>query len=163
YLEICARNPARLTGRDVGMIRFILASIVSKRGVPGSARCRSLRETQARMAGRPTNAELARVVAARLAPLPQDGGLDSPGAVLAPVGADEALAQGWQAGEPLAERLAEKVRRCLAAPVGALVEMGVLPSTEVVAQVIPQITAQVRAAGLVDPDLRRLYGAIYRA
>ena len=48
-------------------------------------------------------------------------------------------------------------------PVPTLVEMGIVPSAEILARVIPQITAQVRAAGITNPSLRRLYAAIYTA
>src|SRR5206468_6022627 len=34
---------------------------------------------------------------------------------------------------------------------------------EVLARLVPQLAAQVRAAGLADVDLRRLHGAIYQA
>jgi hypothetical protein len=67
------------------------------------------------------------------------------------------------ADEPAPGRLTAKLRRALAAPVPTLVEEGIIPSAEVLARVIPQITAQVRAAGISDPALRRLYGAVYTA
>ena len=163
HLETCVKDPEQLTGKDVGMIRLVLASVATRRGVPGSPRCQRLRQFQAALASRPTRADLARVVIGRLSALPPDDGLDSLDEVLAPVTADEAKKAHLDVGQPLAERLTDKVRRCLAAPVEALVEMNVIPSAEVLAKVVPQITAQVRAAGLVDPDLRRLYTAIYRA
>jgi hypothetical protein len=56
-----------------------------------------------------------------------------------------------------------KLRRSLAAEASVLVEAGVIPSAEVLARVIPQITAQVRSAGIADPALRRLYQALYGA
>src|SRR5262249_52638350 len=111
----------------------------------------------------PTAADLARVLIDRLSGLPRDGGLASLDAALAPVSADEARRLGVPAGRDFPAGLARKVRRCLDAPVEGLVEMGVVPPAEVLARVLPQITAQVRAAGVADPDLRRLYGAIYAA
>jgi hypothetical protein len=53
--------------------------------MPTSERCQELRRNQVRVATLPTNAELARVVAARLAPLPQDEGLGSLDQTLVPV------------------------------------------------------------------------------
>jgi hypothetical protein len=82
---------------------------------------------------------------------------------LIPVTAAESAQHQLQAGQALEDRLGDKIRRCLTAPVDTLIELGIITSGEVLAQVIPQITAQVRAAGISDPDLRRLYGAIYRA
>jgi hypothetical protein len=163
YLEICVADPGRLSGRDVGRIRLLLAGVATRRGLPGSERLRALRGKQAALAARPTRAELARVVAGRLDALPPDGGLESMNAVLAPVTADEAAAHGVPEGLPLAAFAERRVRRSLAAPVEELVEQGIIPSGESLAKVIPAITAQVRAAGLPDPELRRLYGAVYQA
>ena len=163
YLEICATAPEKLAGKDVGMICFLLASIAAKRGQPNSAQCRDLRREQTCVATLPTTAELARVAISRLSLLTQDEGLSSLDQVLLPVTVVEATECNLSAGQVLADRLDEKVRRCLTAPIDDLIEMGVITSGEVLAQVIPQISAQVRAAGLADPALRRLYGAVYRA
>jgi hypothetical protein len=163
YLETAVEDPRRLTGRDVGMIRLVLASVAARRGVPGSERCRRLREYQADLAVRPTLVDLGGAVRDRLARLPQDEGLADPDEVLAPVTADEATRLQLPPGQRLADRLGNKVRKCLAAPVETLVERGIIASGEVLAQVLPQVAGQVRAGGLADADLRRLYGAIYQA
>ena len=44
-----------------------------------------------------------------------------------------------------------------------LVERGIIPSGDVLAEVLPQITAGVRSAGIGEPQLRQLYAAVYRA
>jgi hypothetical protein len=163
YLEICVADPARLSGRDVGRIRLLLAGIATRRGLPGSEQLRALRRTQAAIAALPTRAELARVVAGRMDALPPDGGLPALDPVLVPVSADEAATYGVPQGLPLAEFAERRVRRALAAPVEDLVEMGIISSGESLARVIPALTAQVRAARLPDPELRRLYGAVYQA
>jgi hypothetical protein len=163
YLERCATAPEQLTGRDVGMIRSILAGFATKRGLPGSERWRALRERQARQVAGPTTAELARVLVARLSELPQHEGVASLDEVLAPVSGEEAGRFGVPAGHSIPEGLAVNLRRCLDAPVGALVEQGVIRSAEVLARVVSQVTSQVRAAGVADAELRRLYGAVYAA
>lgn len=163
YLEICATNSKTLTGKDVGRIRLLLAGIARKRGIPDSERCKELRRDQVRLAKLPTNAELAKVVISRLGPISQEEGLDSLDQVLMPVTQDEANEHRMQAGQSLSNRLGGKVSRCLTAPVDELIELGIITSGEVLARVIPQITAQVRAAGIADPELRQLYGAIYQA
>jgi hypothetical protein len=163
YLETCVEDPRRLTGRDVGMIRLVLASVTRRRGLPGSERCRRLRQHQADLAARPTRVDLARAIRDRLARLPQDEGVNDLDAVLAPVTADEAARLQLPPSQPLAERLGKKLRRCLAATAETLVEKGVISSGEVLARVVPQVAARVRAAGFADADLRRLYGALYQA
>jgi hypothetical protein len=163
YLAQCIADPGRLSGRDVGKIRAILAAISTKRGLPGSPRCEELRLAQLAQVSRPTSAELAPVLIERLAQLPQDEGLAQAEEALAPITAAEAARFGLRAGLPLSPALAAKLRRCVDAAVEELVAQKVIPSGEVLARVIPQITAQVRAAGIADPELRRLYGAIYAA
>jgi len=163
YLEQCIVDPRQLSGRDVGKIRAILAAINTKRGLPGSARSKALRQAQRAQVARPTPAEFAPVLIARLAQVPQDEGLAALDEVLAPITPDETSRFRLASHQPLSPALGTKLRRCLDAPVETLVAQGVIPSGEVLAQVIPQITAQVRAAGIADPDLRRLYGAIYAA
>jgi hypothetical protein len=163
HLETCIKKPRRLTGRDVGMIRLVLASIVTKRGVPSSPQCQRLRQTQAEVAARPTRVDFARVLVGRLAALPAAEGLESLDAALMPVSPAEADRYPVKTGQLIPKRLGVVLRRCLTAPVETLVEMGIISSAEVLARILLQLTAQVRAAGLADPDLRRLYTAIYRA
>src|SRR5947208_2510381 len=75
----------------------------------------------------PTKAELAPVVVERLATRPPDDGVETLNELLAPVGAGEAVRHRLNSGEPLAERLGDKVRRCRAAPMETLVELGLIP------------------------------------
>ncbi len=163
YLRQCVRDPAGLSGADVGMIRLILASIRARRGLPGTARHANFRQLQRRDAKRPTVAELAKAVVARLAELPADDGLDDLEAASAPLTAEEARRFSLPPRRPLPEKLTDRLARCLDAPVEVLIERGIIPSGEVLAEVIPQITSQAAAAAIEDPDLRRLYRAIYLA
>jgi len=164
-LEKCLDAPRRLTGREVGRIRLILAAIAAKRGLPGSSRCNDLREAQARQASLPTPAELAGVLAGRLSRLPQEGGLEprSLEAALEPVTGEEAARTGMPGGHPFGGRLAAMVARSLEGPMEDLVGRGIIPSGEVLARVLPPMTAGVAGAAISDPALRLLHGAIYRA
>jgi len=56
-----------------------------------------------------------------------------------------------------------KASRALEAPVEELVEQQIIGSAEGLAGGVPQMTAQVLAAGLDDPQLSRLYGQAYAA
>lgn len=162
-LERAADDPRQLSGREVGQVRAALAAFALRRGLPGSPRHRALREEQRRRAHLPTVVEQARLLLARLAPLPQDQGLEDLDAALAPVTPAEALQHGLPAGRTPPPALARKVVRAWAAPPEALVARGVLPSGEALARLVPQLSARVRAAGVADPRLRRLYCALYTA
>lgn len=157
YLKICIEDPARLTSQDASMIRHIIRCYVNRHGVPGSEKFTQRRAAQARIASLPTRDELAGALETRLQQFPQNTGLENIDAVLG-----ETL---QHVPSPIKIRLslARKVRRCWNAPIGELVDQGVVPSGDVLAQVLPQITSHVRAMGIVDRDLRRLYIAIYTA
>lgn len=163
YLDRAARDPRSLTGRDVGRIRQVLAGFRTAHGAPDSDRRGATRAAQARVAASPSNRQLAGVLVERLRALPSDGGLASMELVDAALDAREAAAVGAPEGRRLPDPLREKAQRCLEAPVEELVARGVIPSGEVLARVLPQVTSQVAAQDFADPDLRRLYGAVYAA
>lgn len=163
YLTRCVSDPRSLSGRDVGMVRLILAHIAAERGLPGSARCQALRDSQAHQAALPSKRELSQVVIERLLRKPQDAGLDALEPILQPVSAQEAAALGMLAQRPMHPALRSILLRCLDAPVEFLVEQGAITSGETLARVLPQLTAATTAAGIADPDLRKLYAAIYES
>lgn len=152
-----------LSDRDRSWARVILASFAFKRGLPGSPRHQALREGQQQRAQRPTRADFAQALSRRLRPLPADEGLVDLAPAVAPLTAEEAQPGGIAADHPIPSRLVRKVMRSLVAAPEELVARGVLPSGEALAQVVPQLSAQARVAGVADPELRRLYGALYTA
>ncbi|WP_246006891.1 transcriptional regulator [Actinomadura pelletieri] len=141
--------PSRLLQRSID-------AMVAKRGTPGSAGHTALREEQAALAARPTHHALAQTVAARLADVPQDAGVPSVDAFVAPVVDGDVRTE---VPEPV-RRVVENV---LEAPVSTLVERGVVPSAEVLAQLVPQLVASTTALSYPDSALRRLMAAVYRA
>ncbi|MCB9654415.1 MAG: hypothetical protein H6729_09840 [Deltaproteobacteria bacterium] len=163
YLEKCVSDPRSLSGRDVGMIRKIVAGFVTRRGAPGSDAHQRMRTAQTQIAARPTHTSIARILADRLDRHPPDEGVPDIEADLQPLSADEALIIGASAHEPIPASLRAKVLRCLEAPVATLVERGLVPSSEALARLVPVITANVRAAAITDPELRRVYAAVYMA
>ena len=160
-LEACEHDSSALTGREVGWVRRALANTITRHGAPGSPSRTSLRAAQQQVASRPAYTDLARVVAARLGQFPADGGIPSLDGIAADVAAGESAAV--PEGEPIPAHLVAKASRALEAPVEELVERQIIGSAEVLAEVVPQITAQVLAAGLDDPQLSGLYGQAYAA
>lgn len=160
-LERCERDSSGLTGRDVGWIRRALANTVTRHGAPGSPPRAALRSGQARIAARPLHADLAGVLAGRLDRFPADEGIPSVDSVAGDAGPAESARV--PAGSPIPAYLLDKAARAVQAPVGELVERGIIGSAEVLAEVLPQITAQVLAADFDDAGLRELYGQAYAA
>ncbi len=159
-LERCEGDSAALTGRDVGWVRRALANTITKHGAPGSPSRVQLRDEQARVASAPLHQGYVDVLVARLRRYPTDGGLASvePLNVAIDASEDERLA-----GRAVPEHLASKARRALERPIEVLVDEGVIRSAEVMALVLPQITAQIAAAGIEDAALRTLFERIYGA
>lgn len=122
-----------------------------------------LREKQAAPVAGPTFHEISKVLIPRLQSHPKDEGLDDVRVVAQPVRGDEAGKFNIPAGTAIPSSLERKLERCLRETVEVLVARGLITSGEVLARLLPQITAGLRAAGISDPSLRRLYAAIYRA
>ncbi|MEV5873754.1 hypothetical protein AB0L75_05875 [Streptomyces sp. NPDC052101] len=152
-----------LRPRQLGLLRHALASMVRRRGLPGSAEHTALRREQAAQAAQPSHHALARVVLGRLSGLPQDSGVSDVAPIIAPVSAEEAAATGVPASAAIPPAVRRPVEAALNASVGTLVERGVVPSAEVLAELVPQLVAATTAAAHREPALRSLAAANYRA
>ncbi|WP_150255023.1 transcriptional regulator [Nocardiopsis deserti] len=161
--EAVAEPDAELTPRRRGLLRHAVDSMVAKRGLPGSDRHTALRAGQAEHAARPTHDVLAALLAARLAPLPQTFGTPHMAQLLTPASAEEARERAVPEGWPIPGTLGDVARRATAAPLDDLVELGVVPSAEVMAEIVPALTAEAEAASAPDPALARLVAAHHRA
>lgn len=150
-----------LDAREVGWIRRVLAAFVSRHGTPGSEDHRRVRGDQELVAAQPLHVTLARVVATRLEHVAPNAGIPDLGAFAAPVREPECA--DAPKGTPIPASIASKLLLCLEGPVEELVRVGVIPSAEVLAEVLPQITSAVVSAGIADPALMRLYSATYAA
>ncbi|NUR99398.1 MAG: hypothetical protein HOV67_29590 [Kribbellaceae bacterium] len=144
----------------MGWIRRALANTIHSHGAPGSEPRAALRAVQGAVAARPTYAALARVLSARLDRFPADGGLPALDPIAADVTEDE---DTESAGASIPPHLLAKAARSLEAPIGQLVERGVITSGEVLARVLPQITSQLLAANIEDSELASVYARTYAA
>jgi len=160
-LRTCPRDSSALTGRDVGWIRRVLADAVAAAGTPGSTGRASLRAQQKDMAARPTRRAVAQVLLTRLDAYPADSGVPDLDRVSAAVAPEEL--PGLIGAQPVPKSLLRKVQRALEAPVAQLVAAGVISSGDVLARVLPQVTAWHLAAGIADPAAEALYARTYVA
>ncbi|MBT0772995.1 hypothetical protein KIH74_28895 [Kineosporia sp. J2-2] len=158
-----ARLEQRITEDWLRSIRELLAAVVAKRGEPGSEALSELRAVQARIMRQPSHARLAQVAAARCALLPADEGVPDVRALLEPVTEDEAAVFGVPAGAVMPTSVARKVRLGTIGSLESLIADGVIPSAEVLAELLPALTGLQVAAAYPDADLGRLMGAAYEA
>lgn len=157
-------HPDQLTGRDVGRIRLALARYVAVRGRPGFERAARLRNHQWHYGTAPTHQEIAHyIVSRRLAALRQNEGVDDIGELAADIEADAVSEGALRRGARVPRSIVRKLERCVRDSVDGLVKRGLVSSGEVLAQVLPQLTSGLRAAGIADRALRDLYAAHYRA
>lgn len=154
-------GPEELSPTTAGWVRRALANTISRHGAPHSERRAALRAAQLVVASRPTYAELAHVLAARLDRLPGEGGLPFLEPVVTEVTEEEVGTE--HAGALMPDHLVAKVRRALEAPLDELVEHRVVTSGEVLARVLPQITSQALALDIEDPRLAQVFGQTYAA
>ncbi|MFD4557762.1 hypothetical protein ACFWP5_26135 [Streptomyces sp. NPDC058469] len=159
--ETVAGRP--LDARRLGLLRHAVASMVRRRGVPGSAPHAELRRVQRAQAALPSHYALAQVLVGRLAGLPQESGIADLAPVLAPVSEPEERETGLPAGAQLPPALRRVVEGALSAPVATLVERGVVPSAEVLAELVPRLVADTATRAYDDKALRTLMAANYRA
>ncbi|WP_019071377.1 hypothetical protein [Streptomyces hokutonensis] len=152
-----------LDARRLGLLRHAVASMVRRRGLPGSPAHTELRRAQRVQAALPSHHALAQVVLGRLAVLPQESGIADLTPVLAPVSEPEERETGVSAGAQLPPAISRVVEGALSAPVQVLVERGVVPSSEVLAELVPQLVAVTSARAYDDEALRTLMAANYRA
>ncbi|MDX3075517.1 hypothetical protein [Streptomyces sp. MI02-7b] len=159
--ETAAGRP--LNPRQLGLLRHAVESMVRRRDRPGSERHTRLRARQAVQAALPSHHALAQLVLRRLSALPQDTGTADTAQLIADVTEPEARESGLPAGTVLPPAIRRVVEAALSAPIRTLVERGVVPSAEVLAELVPQLVAAARARAYPDPALRHLVAADYRA
>ncbi|MFD7133753.1 hypothetical protein [Streptomyces sp. NPDC059894] len=152
-----------LDARRLGLLRHAVTSMVRRRGLPGSPALTALRREQAAQAALPSHHALAQLVLRRLSGLPPEEGIAEVGPLVAAVSEEEARETGLPAGAAIPPALRRPVETALSAPLGTLVERGVVPSAEVLAELVPQLVAATTAQAYPEESLRTLAAAHYRA
>lgn len=163
YLEQWLADARSLTPRDVGSIRKILASYVTKHGAPGSEQLLQKRARDARNAAQVDHTRLRDTLVARLRRRADEGGLTSLDEVLRPLDVSEAERIGAPPGTLLPRSFRARVAHSLEAPIEVLVAQKIVTSHEVLARLLPTSTAEVSGATFADAALRRLHEATYAA
>lgn len=158
-----AAADGRLDERGLGRARHVVGCIVAKRGTPSDPATTVLRAARAKVAQQPSHRQLAHVAAARLASLRPDEGVADISPLLAPVQPGEASQGLAPRGAVMPPVVGRQVRLCLAATVEQLVAEGVVPSAEVLAELVPAFTAQQVSSAYEQTELGALMGATYRA
>lgn len=163
YLEIACNDKAKLSARDIGSIRKILASYVTAHGAPGSERLLATRSMQTELANRPLHTTLARVLAERLEHESADEGVADIERLLVPLTADEAAKSSIKPGYELPPSITQKALGCAEGSIKWLIQQNLITSSESMAIVLPMLTGRIRASRIEDANLSRVFEAVYRA
>ena len=158
-----ARLRDEFTDTTAVRVDHVLASITAKRGQPDGQALRELRAVQARIAVSPSHHQLAKIAAGRCARLRPDEGIPDVRALLAPVTPDEAAAFDAPARVQMPTAVKRKVRLGTIGSVQSLLTAGVVPSAEVLAELLPALTGLQVAAAYDNPALGHLVAAVYQA
>ena len=148
-------------------LRFVLACQISKHGVPGDAQHQAWRAAQIAQTDTVWRANWGQALSRRLlaqGPFgPGDGVADLSVVLHAATPEEAAQDPHVPVGTPVWRSLRRKIRRAQQASVPALVQAGLVPSSEVLAQVLPASTAAQYARGMPDAASGQLLGALWRA
>lgn len=143
-----------------GRVRHVLSCLRAKRN---EAARKELRRVQAQVAALPAHHRLAGIAAGRLGTARPDEGMADVAPYLANVTGDEADSGGVPEHTAMPESVWRTVRLGLSAPVETLIHEGVVPSAEVLAELVPALTARQVASSVADADLGAVLGATYAA
>lgn len=162
-MSACARDPASLNGRHVGRIRRIVDDHVTAHGRPDSPQHIARRQRQRFDVEAPAHCSIGQAVAARLGAYPAGEGLADFSALSVPITEQEATSFSLKPGQSLPESIRVRLERCRRGTIVELIEHGIITSSDTIARVLPVLAAEIRSSELIDPSLRRLYAATYRA
>lgn len=150
-LGTCAQSgPSALSGRQVGLCRSLLAGCNTKRGLPGTYRFNKWWSTVEACVGEGIEAVVGEVFG-RLSRYDQSRGL----------GAEviESVVAKCQ-GRSVPNNIRRKITRARLRTLKELLDVGLVPSAEIVAQLVPALTAEAASTGVSDLALRRISYAL---
>jgi len=151
-----------LSELETDRLRHLIARFVAKRGIPGSEQHRHLRKAQAQQIDIPIYVDIAQVVIERLSHYSQNTGIEDLEQVLQPLTKDERSGRLRVATE-LPEKISRRLERCHIDSVSNLIDRDLISSGDMLAIILPQVTASIQSSGLQDGSLRRVYESVYRA
>ena len=135
--------------------KYVVSCYINAHGKPGETRFEETRQMQRWTASLPSYQSIAKVLLKRI-PI-SDGGLSDVEDLLAPVDVGE------HTGVLIPKKLSQIVNRGLAAPIPELLEKRIIPSSEVLAELTPQLTALEIGKACNDADLQVLMAESYKA
>lgn len=162
HATLDAASDGFLASCERSRLEHAVRAMVRRRGLPGSPELAGRRAAQRAAVVAPSHAAVAHVVAGRLDPEATGRGVTDPDAVVHPVDAREAD-DAVPAGATVPASVLRTVTLATQATVEELRDRGIVPSAEVLAELLPQLVAAQHAAGYPDRALGTLQARVYQA
>mmetsp|Transcript_104030 Transcript_104030/g.164261 ORF Transcript_104030/g.164261 Transcript_104030/m.164261 type:complete len:767 (+) Transcript_104030:63-2363(+) len=163
-LPRCASDAIDIEGlkaRDVGILRAFLKGWVAKKQKPGSEQHAAYSSHKVEQVPEYAPADFASVLLNRTEGLDLSSGLDDPACFTQPVLETEAKTLPRALiGKDVPKSIANKLHMCVIDTPQALIEKGLVSSSEMLGALVPRISAEVTGACLQDPILRKLHFAL---
>lgn len=163
FLQRCLFNNNELHLSELKQITFIIKQHIHKHSYPSSTKNKEYQQMQQKMVASPTFYDISKGLIYRFESYPKRQGLDDINYITLPISLGESKLAHIPHGTQIPKTLQKKLLRCLNTSLESLIELDLVTSGEVVARLLPQLTAQIRATGIQDVRLRGLYTQIYKA
>ena len=136
---------------------------VDKHGLPGSNAHSRARAQQQQSCAEPLHSQARTLLIQRLSLLNQTIGIEQFEAVVAAVTDQDATEHDLPAGWSIPKHITTKVRRAKMDTIAGLVACGVITSADMLAVLVPQISAGAMSLSIKDEGIRTLYQQLYQA
>lgn len=146
----------KLTGRDVGRVRSIVAHVANKRGLPGTSRRDTYSVAVEKAAPTLSIARFAQVALARLKKRGPHDTYSSMAFLAEPVDSSE-TDDSAIVGKPMADPVLRIAVRALEAPLDTLIELGAVTSAEAMTPAVTKMVSAQGGSGITDDAVRNLY------
>ncbi|MEQ4921895.1 hypothetical protein [Proteus hauseri] len=162
-IEQLSLDESELNPYQAPHIATLLHRHIEKYGQPYSKQCNEKSQKQQYDIQAPLHYTLSRVILNRLADLDINNGFDNKALAIESITDNEANKFNVPLHYPIPNSLVHKTMRSFNTTASQLIEQKLITSSEALGGIIPQITAGLRAGGILDIPLRHLYEKIYRA
>lgn len=163
FLQRCLLNNNEFHFSELTQITFIIKQHIHKHGYPSSIQNKEYQQRQQKTVASSTFYDISKGLIYRFESYPKRQGLDDINYITLPITLEESELAHIPQNTQIPKTLQKKLLRCLNTSLESLIELDLVTSGEVIARLLPQLTAQIGATGIQDARLRGLYAQIYKA
>lgn len=148
---------------ELKQIALIVKQHIHKYGQPYTVQHQEYRQKQQFAVAAPCFYQISKALVYRFEGFPKGQGVDELDVIISPITLEEEKLSHVPQGTQIPQSLQHKLLRSFNTSLEELINLGLVTSGEVIAQLLPQLTSQIKAIGIENALLRTLYAKIYRA